>query len=372
MQTKEAGGLFVKREGAATRVPLRGVSIEASVTGVAARVSVAQRYQNLEKVPVEAVYSFPLDASAAVCGFEVEVGGKRIVGKVEEREKAFEKYDQAVAEGHGAFLVDQDRPNIFTASVGNLLPGQEVVVKLSYVSELPQTKDSLRVLIPTTISPRYIPPDQARTMDAAELDHLNPPVMLQVPYGLTLNVNIDAGSDIREIASLSHPAQVRVSGKTAQVSLVGQNIQLDQDFVLTVALADAHKPSAIVARDSAGVRAVMVNLIPDLSGLKRAPCEYLFIIDRSGSMDGPSIAQARSALQLALRSLDEGDYFNVIGFGTSYEPMFPASVAYDETTLTSAAAKVGTMEANLGGTEMLAPVRFALEAPRCGELPRQV
>ena len=151
----ECGGLFstTKNE----RVPLKGVQIDVKASGVAARVTVAQRYQNSEDVPVEAVYSFPLEESCAVCAFEVEIGGKRIVGKVEEREKAFEQYDDAMAKGHGAFLMDQDWPNIFTASVGNLLPKQEATVRITYVTELEQSGDAIRLMIPTTISPRYIP-----------------------------------------------------------------------------------------------------------------------------------------------------------------------------------------------------------------------
>ena len=128
-------------------------------------------------MPVEAVYSFPLDESCAVSGFLIEVGGKVIGGKIEEREKAFERYDEAMAQGHGAFLVDQDRPNIFTASVGNLLPDQEAVVRLSYATELEQNGDAIRLLIPTTISPRYIPADEMKKMDPAELDHIRPPTI---------------------------------------------------------------------------------------------------------------------------------------------------------------------------------------------------
>src|SRR5579862_738427 len=142
MSTPEAGGLFAT--GSGNRVPLKGVAIDVKAAGVAAQVRVSQRYFNAEKIPVEALYSFPLDESCAVCGFEVEIGGKRIVGMVEEREKAFEKYDEAMAQGHGAFLVDQDRPNIFTASVGNLLPDQEAIVRLTYVTELEQSGDAIR------------------------------------------------------------------------------------------------------------------------------------------------------------------------------------------------------------------------------------
>jgi Ca-activated chloride channel family protein len=364
MNNQEPGGLFVNVPNGG-RVPLKGVAIEVKAAGVAAKVCVSQRYHNTEKVPVEAVYSFPLDESCAVCGFEVEIGGKRIVGKVEEREKAFEKYDDAMSQGHGAFLVDQDRPNIFTASVGNLLADQEAIVRLTYVTELEQSGDAIRLLIPTTISPRYLPQSTLAKIDPAELDHIAPPTVIGgVPYGLKLSVELEAASDVREVNCPSHPARVSLSGRKVNVELMGENIQLDQDFVLNVALAKPHEASALVSRDGDGVRAVMLNLFPDLSGFRRGPAEFIFIIDRSGSMQGSSIEQARTALLVALRSLESGDRFNVIGFGGRYETLFKESVPYSQQTLDEATKKVSTLQADLGGTELLAPLQFALETSK--------
>jgi Ca-activated chloride channel family protein len=369
MSKNEAGGLFANGQ----RVPLKGVAIDVKAAGVAAQVRVSQRYHNTEKVPVEAVYSFPLDESCAVCGFEVEIGDKRIIGKVEEREKAFEKYDEAMSHGHGAFLVDQDRPNIFTASVGNLLPNQEATVRLTYVTELEQSADAIRLLIPTTISPRYTPASMLAKIDPAELDHINPPTVDgAVPYGLKLSVELEAASDVREVNCPSHPARVSLTGRSVKVELMGENIQLDQDFILNVALHKPHEASALVSRDGDGVRAVMLNLFPDLSGLRRGPVEFIFIIDRSGSMDGPSIGQARTALLVALRSLESGDRFNVIGFGNSYETLFKESVAYSQATLDQATAKISQLKADLGGTELLSPLKFALENAPSGTTPRLV
>ncbi|HLX61619.1 MAG TPA: VIT domain-containing protein [Planctomycetota bacterium] len=368
MSNTEAGGLFSQ----GNRVPLKGVQIDVTAAGAAANVTVAQRYKNTERIPVEAVYSFPLQESCAVSGFEIEIGGKKIIGKIEEREKAFEKYDEAMAQGHGAFLVDQDRPNIFTASVGNLLPDQEAVIRLSYATELEQNSDSIRLLIPTTISPRYISKEELKKMDPAELDHIAPPTVLGgVPYGLKLSVEMDAAADVREVSCPSHPASVSIDGRKIRVELAGQDIQLDQDFVLNVRLAKPHEASAVVAREGDGARAVMVNLFPDLKSFKRGPCEFVFIIDRSGSMQGQSIARARAALLLALRSLEEGDKFNIVGFGSSYDAMFKESVVYSQKTLDEATKKVEALHADMGGTELLAPLTFVLGSKDSGEMPRQ-
>jgi len=371
MSDRKAAGLFI--QGTDTRVPLTGVRIRVEGCGAAARVTVAQRYVNTEKKPIEAVYSFPLEESSAVCGFTVETGGRLIVGKVEEKEKAFEKYDDAMADGHGAFLVDQDRPNIFTASVGNLKPGQEATISLSYAAELEQHGDSVRVMIPTTISPRYTPQSELLKMDPAEIDHITPPTVLgPVSYGLLFELSYQAPQGVKSVNCPSHPAQVELDGNIARVSLMGENVQLDRDVVVNITLARPHEAGSIVARDGDGMRAVMLNFYPDLIKGARGPAEFIFIVDRSGSMQGESITQALNALRLALRSMDEGDRFNVVGFGDHTEKLYPEPVVYSQKTLDDATRKLSTWDANLGGTELLQPLRLVLEQSGAAKLPRQI
>jgi Ca-activated chloride channel homolog len=140
-----------------TSVPLTGVAIDAEISGLCAQVVVTQRYVNRESTPIEAVDVFPLEEGAAVCGFEAIIDDTLVVGEVKERDKAFEVYDDAIAAGHGAFLLDEERPDVFQASVGNLPPGKEVLLKIRYVTELTTDASGLRFAIPTTVSPRYAP-----------------------------------------------------------------------------------------------------------------------------------------------------------------------------------------------------------------------
>jgi hypothetical protein len=126
-------GLFTRKT---VPVPLAGVSIEGEITTVCARVAVTQRYVNRESTPIEATYLFPLDEGAAVCGFEAIIDGTLVVGEVKERDEAFRMYDDAIERGDGAFLLDEERPDVFQASIGNLPPGKEVLVRLTYVTEL--------------------------------------------------------------------------------------------------------------------------------------------------------------------------------------------------------------------------------------------
>lgn len=193
-------------------IPLRGVAVSGEVIGGFAKVTVRQRYQNGERNPVEAIYTFPLPADATLVGFAMTCAGRRIDGVVKEREEAFKGYDDAVMDGHGAALLEQERPNVFTASVGNLLAGEETLVEVEYVQRVRADEGALRWMIPTLVAPRYIPgkPGGDRTADGwadptdqvPDADRITPRIG-EVEYGLALDLVFDLGRAV-EVESPSH------------------------------------------------------------------------------------------------------------------------------------------------------------------------
>jgi Ca-activated chloride channel family protein len=352
-------------------IPLHGVSVEAFLKDFCARVIVSQRYRNVESVPIEAVYVFPLDEAAAVCGFEARIDNVHVVGEVKERDAAFEDYDEALLAGQGAYLLDQERPDVFTASIGNVPPGKEVMIRITYVAELDAAGDQLRFAIPTTVSPRYAPSEDLRGIGRTPAEALNPPLAWRVPYGLTLSVSLDMPSPIRAVESPSHPIGVEFAGTQGVVRLGEQQAALDRDFVLLVRLAEAYAPRSWVEADPTGTHVALLAFQPEFDS-EQAPTEIIFVVDRSGSMGGTSIAEARNALQLCLRSLPEGTRFNIVGFGSEFHMLFPESRPYSEETLAAASAHVRGMDADLGGTEILAPLKAILAKPPHPEIPRQL
>lgn len=368
--TIPSAGLFV-RDAAHIAVPLTGVSLEAEINGFCARVAVSHRYVNRETTPIEAVYVFPLNEGAAVCGFEAVVDGTLVVGEVQERDRAFETYDSALEQGHGAFLLDEERPDIFQASIGNLLPGKEVLVRLTYVTELAVDGGLVRFAIPTTVSPRYAPAEDHSGVGRPDAQTLNPPVAWTVPYGLELSTRIVMPGTITGLESPSHPISVTMNGCDATVKLAQKQVALDRDFVLTIQAAGTDSPQAVVERGDDGAEAIAVSFVPAFNEAA-TPAEIIFVVDRSGSMEGTSIEEVRNALQLCLRSMMSGCRFNIIGFGSSHESLFPEPRAYDQVSLDAANQHVTSLKANLGGTEILPALRFALEQPRHSELSRQV
>ena len=361
-------GLFT---GTRSVVPLAGVAVEAEISNLCARVTVTQRYVNHEATPIEAVYVFPLDEASAVCGFEAIVDGTLVVGEVKERDEAFKIYDEAMEQGHGAFLLDEERADVFQASVGNLPPGKEVLLKLTYVTELPIADGSVRFVIPTTVSPRYAPIEDRSGVGRPDSEALNPPVSWNVPYGLTLSLRLALTGAVGRIESPSHPIAIAMNGSEATVTLSQREAALDQDFVLTAEALGLASPQAWVEQNDDGDDAVAIAFAPSLPA-EVAPADVIFLVDRSGSMEGTSIDEVRNALQLCLRSLVSGCYFNIIGFGTEIDMLFPHSRAYGESTLAEASAHVSAMNADLGGTEILPALNAAFDQERHGSMARQI
>jgi len=352
-------------------VPLEGVSIDAELTDFSARVTVTQRYRNVEPRAIEAVYTFPLDELAAVCGFEAVVAGVHYAGRIQTRDEAFRTYDDALQGGHGAFLLDEERPDVFVASIGNIPPGGEAQIKITYVTELVLDGDALRFTLPTTIAPRYAPAEDRVGVGRPDAETLSPPVAWNVPYGLDLRVRVAMPGAITRIESPSHTMSVATDGARATVTLTQTAAALDRDIVLLVDANGLHEPHVRVERDDHG-RLTAALAVRPVFDAAIAPAEVIFVIDRSGSMQGSSIAEVRNALQLCLRSLVPGCRFNIIGFGSRHVSLFEESRPYDDASLAEASAHVAALDADLGGTEIQGALTAAFAPPAIPELPRNI
>ncbi len=331
-------------------VPLQDITISVAVLDAAAEVTLTQTYKNTESAPVEAMYCFPMEYGAAVYRFEAKTDDRTIRGSVEEREKAFERYDEAIADGSGAVLLDREQEDIFVASVGNLMPGQEIEVCIGYAAELPVSDDLIHVIIPATVSPRYIPPGY----DPVKADVISPPAQTDVPYRLSLQVAVHDAGSVSGISSPSHNITIDRTDECWSVSLAHGTTCLDRDFILDIRHRAPKAPRAVIQQHENGDRAIMMRLYPEFDAQKQAgPQEVVFMLDCSGSMSGTSIQKAKRVLELCIRSMSQGDYFNIIRFGSTFTQMWSQSMQYCDNTFESALAYIRRIDADMGGTELV-------------------
>lgn len=390
-QTSGSFLMRVRPGGEYVRSPVLSTDVRFKVSGTVARAVVLQQFRNDSPDWVEGIYVFPLPENAAVDRLTMHVGDRLIEGQIREREQARAEYEAARDRGSLASLVEQERPDIFTSSVANLGPGQTLTVEIEYQQTLRYQDGAVSLRFPTVVAPRYIPgnpqsegkpsgygwaPDTDKVKDGSRI---TPKVLAEgeaLRNPVTVRVELDAGFPVGEVRSRYHEIQVeKRSDNRYDVSLAVGPFAADRDFELVWTPLPGTQPRGALFRESgAGETHLLLTLFPPFGARaddRRLPREVMYVIDTSGSMEGASITQARSALRLALGQLAPEDRFNVIQFNSSTELLFPSSREASVTNLAAARRYVDRLKAN-GGTEMVPAMQAALEAtPKEGYL-RQV
>lgn len=368
-------------------LPLERTEVAIDVKGLVAAATVTQRFTNPSDRPIEAVYVFPLPHDATVYDLEARVGERVIRSQVKERQEARQIYAAARAEGRRAALVEQERPNVFTTSLANVLPGERVDVVLRFVQPLPWEDGRVRLTFPAVVGPRYIPGRQAvghqgggwaaDTEQVPDASRVTPPVRhpgAEARHDLTLDVRLEAGLPLASVRSPSHAVRARQDGPVARVELQAGATLPNKDFVLEWRRAPEAGPRAalFLSKDADQAHFVLAAWppAPELSG-PRAPLELIFVIDVSGSMAGTSIEQARRALLQGLDRLAAGDRFNVVAFNHGVTPFRPEPLPATAENLAAGRRFVSGLQAD-GGTEMLPALRLTLAQPRGPEHLRYV
>ncbi|KAF0496473.1 von willebrand domain-containing protein [Gigaspora margarita] len=359
-------------------VPLQNVSAEANIVDMIAQVTVCQTYKNVENDTIEAIYKFPLHEAAAIHGFEAEIDGNRKVkGIVKEAEQAAKGYDEAVQQGHGAYLFEEELPDIFQCSIGNIEAGQTVVIRITYVTELKHDAETenVRFVFPTAIAPRYGSSndfyDNFLDFFVNHEKNLVPDVMsysTKVVYYLALSITCRMSSVIQSVESPSHHISVELNidgnPKVSRITLADQITYLENDFILVIKSLGLDQPRAFIEYNpKTETNCIMLTLVPNFA-TNVIMTELIFVIDRSGSMEGGSIKKASDALQVLLRSLPKDCFFNVISFGSNFDSLFEKSQPYSEESFSKALKYAQEMTANYGGTEIYKPFKWAFENSR--------
>ncbi|MEV4108803.1 VIT domain-containing protein [Nonomuraea sp. NPDC049695] len=350
-------------------LPLESVDVAADIAGLIAGVEVTQGFRNPFDVTLEATYVFPLPDRAAVTGFRMEADDRVVEGVLKERAQARADYDQALREGRRAAIAEEDRPDVFTIRVGNILPGERVSVRLTMSQPLPYEDGAATFRFPLVVAPRYIPgspidgppagdgaaPDTDAVPDASRI---SPPVLLPGfpdPVRLSLRATVDAaGLELRELASSLHV--VEEEGHTVRLR---PGERLDRDFILRMSF-DA---STSLQLDGRGTFALTV--VPPPLQSTRTPRDLVLVLDRSGSMGGWKMVTARRAAARIVDTLTEQDRFAVLTFDSVVEEAFEGLVEASDRNRYRAVEHLARVDAR-GGTELLEPLRraIALLSPR--------
>ncbi len=371
-------------------LPLTHTDVRIDLAGSIETATVTQRFHNARSERIEAVYIFPLPERAAVDQMEMHIGARVIRAEIRRRADAREAYDTARNNGQQAALLEQERPNIFTFSVANIDPGQDVDVTLRYIDNARYDHGTYELAFPMVVGPRYIPgtpttlapagtgpaTDTDRVRDASRISTEYLPPGTRTRAGIDVQVHLDGGAPIATVESNSHQIDVnRVSPGTADIVLHQQNEIPNRDFVLRWQLASptlqttvfTHRPDA----QTDGYLGLMLEPPRAARDEEITPREIFFLLDTSGSMMGTPLETARAAIRTALSHLTPRDSFQLIDFADTASSFAPQPLPGSPANIARATAYLNGLRAS-GGTNQLAGIHAALSAPGDAERLRYV
>jgi Ca-activated chloride channel homolog len=361
--------------------PLKRTEVRGAISGFIARVEVTQTFENSAAQKIEAVYAFPLPENAAVDDMTIQVGNRTVRGVIKKREEARAIYEKAKQTGHVAALLDQERPNIFTQAVANIMPGEQVVVTISYLQTLEYEDGAYQFVFPMVIGPRYIPghpngkqaggwaPDTHKVPDASKITPQVTPPGMRAGHDISIELAIDAGVPIQQLRSDSHNIDVsRMGASTAAVQLKNLAEIPNKDFILKYDVAgeqisDAALSQATPANSKLGAGGYFTLILQPPARVPESditPKELVFVLDTSGSMWGFPLEKAKELISHALDELYPGDTFNIITFSGDTHVLFSEPVFPTAENIRKAKALLSTRSGG-GGTEMMKAIRAALD-----------
>ncbi|MEV6235318.1 VIT domain-containing protein [Lentzea sp. NPDC051838] len=353
-------------------LPLERLDVRATITGLVGRVVLTTGFVNTHDTALEATYLFPLPDRAAVTGMKMTAGDRVVEAELQERAQARQTYDDAIAAGRQASIVEEERPDVFTMRVGNIPAGERVTVELSLVGPLVFEDGAGTFRFPLVVAPRYVPgsPLEGPSVgDGSALDtdvvpdasRITPPVLLPGfpnPVRLSIGVEIDpAGLELGEVRSSLHT--VTTEGNTVSVE-PGERV--DRDFVLRLTYAGNSSAGVCVPDADSDEGTYQVTVLPPDLDTPVRPRDVVLLLDRSGSMGGWKMVAARRAAARIIDTLTADDRFSVITFDDRLErptELGDGLVAATDRNRFRAVEHLAAVQAR-GGTEMFQPLKHGL------------
>ncbi|CAI9733740.1 Hypothetical predicted protein [Octopus vulgaris] len=351
-----------------TKVSLLYATHTISINGFTSHVNIEAEYINESQHKTEAKFVFPVEEDSAVYKFEAKIGDVHLVAKSKDKDVAKKEYKQAVDKGQSAILLRETSTSgdIFEYSLGNIPANEKIHLQICLVSELSCEVDgAVKFHMPFVLNPRY-------GLKPADENYQNAPK----PKKFSFNASVNWNSQIKDIKS-EHPVKVDYQDNKCHATVrMAKEFSFEKDLLLQVYYEDVEKPQVILEKGDENSKGMfskdimMINVFPELPQVKQSAAnDYIFVIDRSGSMSGEKIEAAKDTLLLFLKGLPLGCSFNVISFNNDFEFLFKeGSREYSEDSLNEALKFQKNLYAS-GGTEILSVLKSLSDKKTISKFP---
>lgn len=356
--------------------PLKKTSVNVTIDGIIADTYVVQTYANEGSSPINASYVFPASTRVTIHGMQMQVGNQRVTATIKEKEEAEEEFETAKSEGKTASMLSEQKANMFTMDVANIMPGDEVRIELHYTELIMPTDGTYQFVFPTVVGPRYVGPvidDCGNREEWNGMPYLPEGSLPESAY--EINVNVTSAVPITGLSSSTHDVNIDWTEKTAaHVTLADPNdFAGNRDFVLDYKLTGEMIQTGLLMDSNENENVFMLMIQPPerCKPEEIPPREYIFVLDVSGSMSGFPLDTAKELIRNLVSNLRETDTFNLILFsGTSYQ-MSKRSVPATEENIDKA-IKLIYDQYGAGGTELFEALEDALRIPASADTSRNI
>jgi Ca-activated chloride channel family protein len=368
--------LIQTEAGGENRFPLKSTDVRADISGVIAEVTVAQVYVNEGESPINARYIFPASTRAAVHGMTMKVGEKVIHAKVKEKEAAKKTFETAKKQGKSASLLEQERPNVFSMNVANIMPGDVIEIELCYTELLVPTDGIYEFVYPTVVGPRYSGQEEALAPESEKWVK-NPYLMKDTPVAAAfdIHVGLSAGLPVRDVRCRTHDTAIDWKGEDqADIRLVNkEDFGGDRDYILTYRLTGDKVETGLMLYEGEDENFFLLMVQPPqrVRPEEIPPREYVFVVDVSGSMNGFPLNTAKKLLKDLIGGLGPRDSFNVVLFAGGSRMMADASLPASTDNIEKAMALIDREQGG-GGTELFRALDRVMALPKAEDRSRTV
>ena len=376
-----AGQVVSELNGKQISLPLLGSDYNISIEGSVATVQVSQTFYNPNDVALNAKYLFPLNQHAAVFAMKMEIGNEVIEAIIKEKSAAKAIFEQAKSEGKAASLLTQNRPNMFTQNIANLMPGLPIKVTISYVQTVPKIDGNYSLVVPMIVSPRFGQQAESQINDASGWKRTDLPAYPDVvglnleqshpKPSLTMTANIRSGLPIDGLGSKTH--LLDITGDDHQKTIRFQDVTntSDRDLIISYSLQGDSIGAAVLGHfdQTGGYASVMIEPPKVIPVDMVTPRELIFLIDTSGSQNGLPLQASKKFMTVALDALRPTDHFRVIQFSSEIREFSRSSVRATADNITAGKRFVRNLSAG-GGTDIDTAIRAAFDVTHSeGALP---
>ncbi|MCM1037915.1 MAG: VIT and VWA domain-containing protein [Ruminococcus sp.] len=356
--------------------PLKSTDVRTNIEGIIADTYVVQTYTNEGASPINASYIFPASTKVTIHGMQMQIGNQTVTATIKEKEEAAQEFEAAKSEGKSASMLSEQRANVFTMDVANIMPGDEVRIELHYTELIMPADGTYQFVFPTVTGPRYVGPvldDTGNRDEWTGTPYLTEGSTPKDTYNI--HVSVSSGVPISSLSSSSHEINIGWSENTkAEVSLANPaDYAGNRDFILDYKLTGEQISTGLITSQTENENCFMLMIQPPerYEADEVPPREYIFVLDVSGSMSGFPLDTAKKLIGDLVSGLRETDTFNLILFSGTSLQMAHRSVPATQENIDKAIRLINE-QTGAGGTELASALEDALLIPADDDFSRNV